>query len=377
MAATVSEIVEALFARAPRELAEPWDNVGLVVGDPGARVRRALLCVDATEEIIAEARAIRAQLVIAHHPLFVEPLKRIRADEIESAATYHAARAGLNVCCMHTNLDYAPEGLCVELARVVGLRHLRPLSAAGASALVKLTVFVPASHVAAVRAAIAGAGGGRIGRYEECSFGVAGQGTYRPLPGATPHAGAVGRSEQATEVRLEMVVPRSALGRALRAMQASHPYEEVAYDVYPLANTWTGSARGALGKLPRAMTAATFARRVKEALGASAVRVLGEERRVRLVAVASGSGGHLVADAIAAGAEALLLGEVRHADALRAAAAGLSVIEAGHFATERPAVELMRRWLEEDLGGRVEVAASRAEREPLRAWQAGRAARKK
>ena len=377
MPVTVHDIVEALFAHAPRELAEPWDNVGLIIGDPRARVRRVLLCVDATQEITAEARAMRAQLIVAHHPLFVEPLRHVRADEIESAVAYDAARAGVAVCAMHTNLDYAPEGLCVELARLVGLRDIQPLSAAGASALVKLTVFVPASHVAAVRAAIAGAGGGRIGRYQECSFEVPGEGTYRPLPGAAPYAGRVGRLERADEVRLEMVVPRSALGAAVRAMEAAHPYEEVAYDVYPLANSWPNSARGALGRLLRAVTVARFARRVKEVLGASAVRVSDDNRRVRLVAVASGSGGHLVGDATAAGADALLLGEVRHDGALRARARGLSVIEAGHFATERPAVDLMRRWLEQDFRDRVDIAASRVEADPLHGLQGIGAGRRK
>lgn len=378
MPVTVRDVVEALFARAPCELAESWDNVGLIVGDPGARVRRALLCVDATAEIIAEARALSAQLIVAHHPPFIEPLKHIRADEGNCAVVYHAARAGVGICAMHTNLDYAPEGLCVELARQVGLQDIQPLATAGAASLVKLAVFVPASHIGPVRAAIAAAGGGRSGRYEECSFGVAGEGTYRPLPGASPYAGAVGRLEHAPEVRLEMLVARAALSRVLRAMEAAHPYEEVAYDLYPLANTWPNSARGALGKLARAMTVGEFAARVREMLKASSIRVSGDDRRqVRLVPAASGSGGHLVGDAIAAGAEVLLLGEIRHNDALRARARDLSLIEAGHFATERPAADLMRRWLEQDLGGRIEVSVSRTQVDPLRGLQgAGRARRK-
>lgn len=371
MAATVGEVVEALFARAPRELAEPWDNVGLVVGDPQARVRRALVCVDATEEVLAEARAARAQLVAAHHPPFIEALGHVRADDARSAVAYRAARVGLNICAMHTNLDYAPEGLCVELARLVGLTEIRPLSPAGASAFVKLTVFVPASHAEAVRAAIAGAGGGRIGRYDHCSFAAEGEGTYRPLPGAAPYAGIAGQLEHAAEARLEMLVPRSALGRAVRAMQKAHPYEEAAYDVYPLANTWPNSARGALGDLRRAITLGGLAARVKRALRAATVRVGGEgRRRVRAVAVGSGSGGHLVGDAVAAGADVLLLGEIRHSDALHARAEGLSIIEAGHFATERPAVGLMCRWLTDDLGGRIEAVASRTEADPFSARRA-------
>jgi dinuclear metal center YbgI/SA1388 family protein len=367
MAVTVHDIVEAIFVRAPRELAEPWDNVGLVVGDAKARVRRAVLCVDATASVVAEARAARAQLIVAHHPLFVEPIKHVRADEDASAVAYHAARAVLSVCCMHTNLDYAPGGLCVELARVVGLGDIRPLSSAGASAFYKLAVFVPPSHLAAVRAAISEAAGGHIGYYEECSFGVAGEGTYRPLPGAKPYTGTVGRLERAAEVRLEMSLPRSSLSGALSAMTAAHPYEEPAFDVYPLANAWPQSARGALGKLPRATSAASFAARAGGALRASGVRVSGDERRrIRLVAVGSGSAGHLAGEAVAGGADAVLLGEIRHADALRAAARGLTVIELGHFATERPAVALMRRWLEQDLAGRIEVIPSRVEVEPLR-----------
>jgi len=378
MPVTAHEVVEALFARAPRELAESWDNVGLVIGDPGARVRRVLVCVDATEQVLAEARAVGARLVVAHHPPFLDSLKRVRADEAESAVAYQAVRAGVGICVMHTNLDYAPQGLCVELACLVGLEDIRPLSPAGASALVKLTVFVPASHVAPVRAALAEAGAGRIGEYAECSFGVEGEGTFRPLPDASPYTGAVGRLEQAREVRLEMAVARAALARVLTAMEAAHPYEEVAYDVYPLANTWPNSARGALGRLRRAVTLGTLARRIEDTLGASTVRVAGDRRgRVRRVAVGGGSGGQLVADAVRVGAEALVVGEVRHHEALRAVAGNLSLIEAGHFATERPAVDLMRRWLEEDLAGRVEITASRVEADPFAARQARAIPRKK
>jgi len=368
MAVTVQEVVEALFARAPRELAEPWDNVGLIIGDPRARVRRAVLCVDATEVVIAEAGAAGARLIIAHHPPFLDPLKRLRADEAASAVAYAAARAGVAVCAMHTNLDYAPQGLCVELARAVGLVDIGPLSAAGGAGLTKLAVFVPTAHLAAVREAMAQAGAGRIGDYEECSFGAEGTGTYRPLAGATPYSGTTGRLEQAPEVRLEMVVPRTALSRVLGAMEAAHPYDEVAYDLHPLANTWPHSARGALGRLPRAASAGGFARRVKDKLHAPVVRIGGDTgRKLKAIAVGSGSGGHLVEEAAAAGADALLLGELRHHDALRARALGLSVVEAGHFPTERPAVDLMCRWLERDLGPRLEVIPSRAQGDPFAA----------
>lgn len=373
MSITVCDIVESLFARAPRELAEPWDNVGLIVGDSRGRVRRALVCVDATSEVLIEATHVRAELVIAHHPPFIEPLKRLRADEMDSAVIYRAARTGLSICAMHTNLDYAPDGLCVELARVVGLEEIRPLEPASGSPLVKVAVFVPPSHLDAVRAAMAEAGAGHIGQYDECSFAVVGEGTYRPMPGASPFAGVVGRLERAAEARLEMIAPRSALPRVLYAMEATHPYEEVAYDIYPLANPWPRSARGALGLLRREMTLRGFARRAKRALGATATRVAGDERqRVRSVAVASGSGGHVIGEACTSGADVLLLGEIRHSDALRARERRLSVIEAGHFATERPAVPLMCRWLAEDLRGRVEIMPSRAEADPFSGWQAPR-----
>lgn len=371
MPITVNDIVAALSARAPREIAEPWDNVGLIVGDPQARVQRAVVCVDATQPILAEAVRRRAQLIVAHHPLFAEPLKHVRADEKDSAVAYRAARAGVAICSMHTNLDYAPDGLCVELARIIGLDDIKPLSSAGASSCVKLAVFVPPSHLDAVRTAIANAGGGVIGDYAECSFGVEGEGTYRPLSRAKPCAGSVGKLERAREVRLEMIVPRSAVGRAVRAMEAAHPYEEVAYDLYPLANDWPNSARGALGTTARAMSLAAFARRAARALHIGGVRIGGDGRqKVRLVAVASGSGGHLVEEAAAAGADLLFLGEIRHADALRARARGLGIIEAGHFATELPAVGLICRWLREDLGGRIVVFPSRVERDPMQAWQA-------
>jgi len=342
--ASVGEVLQRLLQRAPQALAESWDNVGLLVGDAAQPVSGILVCLDLTPAALEAARQAQANLVITHHPLFTTPLAAFTADC--APAAWAAARQGLSVICMHTNLDAAPGGLADQAAALLGLTDTRPLIEAAPGALQKLVVFVPETHREQVLAALAEAGAGVIGKYDYCSFSTSGTGTFRALPGAQPFLGTVGQVEQAAEVRLETVVPKALARRAVQAMLAAHPYQEVAFDLYTLHNAWPGAGLGRVGTLPAPMAGAAFAQHVAGVFGGP-VQVAGEKDQVCRVAVLPGGGGKAVVEAAQAGADALVTGDVGHHDALAAHQHGLLLVGAGHYHTELPAVGLLAEWCRE------------------------------
>jgi dinuclear metal center YbgI/SA1388 family protein len=362
---TVGEIIEALFDKAPACLAAEGDNVGLQVGDPAAPVGRILLAVDVTPGTIAAAEEASAELLLAHHPLLVRPLRRLAADEPVGEMAQRAIRAGLSVVSMHTNVDVAPGGLCDLLASALGVTQARPLVSLGGRA-VKLAAFVPEAHLDRVREAMSQAGAGRIGNYEECAFETRGRGCYRPLPGAKPFAGEVGTLEFAEEARLEMLVAKSLLPRVIAAMTAAHPYEEVAYDVYPLENAFPGAGFGRLGSLEEPVPVEEFAARAKKALGVHRASLVGEaKRQVERIAVNSGSGGGLVEEASRAGAQLLVAADSDHHQRLLAEQLGVAILDLGHLATERLVVDFFRGVLAERFGERL-LTLKAEEADPFR-----------
>ncbi len=352
----LAEIIEALFAFAPPGLAAEGDNNGLQVGDPASEVSRVVAALDVTSGLIREARTRRAEAVVVHHPLIFHPLNSLSFDSHPARLVTQAVRANLGVVSMHTNLDFAPGGVNDRLAETVGLRDVRPLAPCGRGSLVKLTVFVPLESQDSVRRAMSNAGAGRIGKYSECAFGTEGIGTFRPLEGAQPAIGKTGQLEKASEARLEMLVEKHRFTEVLQAMLAAHPYEEVAYDVYSLENTFSGAGRGRLGELPGSVSLKALASRIGRLLKSGWVRTTGElDRKIRTVAVAAGSVREMVNTAKRAGADVLLAGEIPHHERLEALDEDLGVIEAGHGPSERPAVWVLEEWLKKAFGKRLKV----------------------
>ncbi|SHJ79615.1 Nif3-like dinuclear metal center hexameric protein [Desulfofundulus thermosubterraneus] len=368
MAVTGADIAAIIEEMAPLELAEPWDNPGWQLGDPGAPVRRILLCLDVNEAVCREALERDVQLIVTHHPLFFKEFKQIRMDRPGGVLVTGLIRAGVSVYAAHTNLDRCRGGVNDFLARRLGLQDIQVLTP-GKEQYLKLVVFVPLGHVDAVRSAIGAAGAGWIGNYSDCTFGVEGTGTFRPLEGTNPYIGRQGRLEQVREVRLETIVPRRLVERVVRAMLEAHPYEEVAYDLYPLANQVTPSiGLGRIGMLLKALTLEEFVAFVKEELELPAVRWGGEKGRpVKRVALCGGSGGELWPRALALNADVFVTGDVGYHTARDMLAAGLAFVDAGHFGTERvilPALQeyLLRTCREKGLA--VECLLSDAEEDP-------------
>ena len=239
MPVDLSTILDALNQIAPQRQAELWDKVGLHLGDPRKQVSGGLLCIDLTEAVVAEAVETGCELVVAYHPPIFHPLERLVDDgPWTQRRILAAARAGLAVYSPHTALDAARGGVCDWLVSLIDPQAkgrsvpIKP-RAAGLDEF-KVVVFVPEAGEAAVRQAMSEAGAGGIGRYRECSFSAPGTGGFRPLEGANPAIGEVGKREEVAERRLEMLVPGARLADVLAALRAAHSYEEPAIDVLRL-----------------------------------------------------------------------------------------------------------------------------------------------
>ncbi len=332
----IQDLVGLINALYPPAFAEEWDNVGLQAGDPSAQLSRVLICLDPGPKSIEAARTVGAQAILSHHPLIFRPLKNITPCDETGRVLFAAIREGIAVISAHTNLDRAPGGLNDWLAARLGLVHTAPLAFAGGGDLLKLVVFVPTGYENQVADALFSAGAGKIGHYDSCAFRSRGTGSFRPGADTSPFIGRQGEVEAVAEIRLETIVPRELVNRVVGKMQKIHPYEEVAYDLIPLGNRRPDLGLGRVGRLPEPVTLGEFARQVKAALGVRFLRLVGDaETRVAKVALCGGSGASLIADAARQGADVLVTGDVKYHDAQNALSQGLTLIDAGHFATEQ------------------------------------------
>lgn len=354
---TVADVAAWLEAFAPSELAEPWDNVGLLWGDPAATADRIMTCLTVTPTTAAEAIHERAGLIVSHHPVLFREAKRIRADLPETGYLWSLARSGIAIASPHTAFDNTRGGindlLCEKLG-IVETTALRPIGSRREGTLrpgrFKVVVFTPESDREAVMSAAFAGGAGVIGDYRECSFAIPGEGTFFGTETTDPAVGQKGRRESVAELRLEFVCPADRLAAVLAAVRAGHSYEEPAIDVYPLHDV--GHDReppgqpgaGRVGRLAQPVRLSEFTERVAWTLCGLGTQVVGDPgRMLQRVAVCCGAGDDFLKDAVRAGADVLLTGEARFHRGLEAQALGIAMITAGHHATERIGVEDLAR----------------------------------
>jgi dinuclear metal center YbgI/SA1388 family protein len=365
---TLSETVELLHGWYPPATADSWDAVGLVAGDPEAPVRRVLFAVDPVLPVAQEAAAWGADLLVVHHPLFLKGVHGVARTTPKGRTLGVLQDAGCALLTAHTNADQAEGGVSEAMALALGLTDLAPLQPASGPALDKLTTYVPTADADRVRQALGRAGAGVIGDYDSASFSSAGEGRFRPLAGAQPHIGEVGRLEVVEEVRIECVLPRAARARVVGALLAAHPYEEPAYDVVELADPGLASTgTGRIGSV-EPTTLGAFARRVAAALPATAqgVRVAGAaDREVRRVALCGGAGDFLLDAVRRTDADVYVTSDLRHHPASEfVELGGPALVDVAHWAAEWTWLPVVARRLAAALGDTVDTRVSEIRTDP-------------
>lgn len=359
---TLRDVVSVLDALYDPRWADDWDAVGTVVGDPDTTVEKILFAVDPVQAVVDEAVAWGADLVVTHHPLYLRGVTSVSAATPKGRVVHDLITHGIALHTCHTNADSPPLGVSESMALALDLVDVRPLEVDG-DATDKWIVFVPNSDADAVATAMHDAGAGVIGNYDRAVFTSAGTGSFRPLTGADPAIGKVGEVEHVDEIRLEMVGPPTSRERIRAAMLATHPYEEVAYDVIAAEPRPSTRGSGRIGTLSTDMTLAEFAQLVTDRLPGhhSAARVAGDLRSsVRTVAVCGGSGDFLLGAAQAAGADVYVTSDLRHhpVSEHREHPDACAVIDVPHWAAEWTWLPVAEAALAERLGDTVKTQVS-------------------
>lgn len=361
----VADVIRELQALAPLSLAADWDNVGLLLGDSAAPAERIMTCLTVTPESVAEAIEERARLIVSHHPILFRAIKQLTTATPEGRMILNLVQAGVAVYSPHTAFDDCKGGINDQLANKLGLTAVGALRPGDGEAQCKIVVFVPDNDLAKVSDAMFTAGAGHIGQYRECSFRLAGTGTFFGSESTNPTIGEKGRREDVAEWRLEVICPDRLLETVVAAMREAHSYEEPAYDVYALRRMKSPLGEGRIGALSAPLTLESFAHLVKHQLTTPAVQIVGSAKQtIERVAIACGAAGEFLSDAAAQRADVFLTGEMRFHDCLAAQQKRIAVVLPGHFATERLGVD----WLAETLQARFPAArvwASRRECDPL------------
>ena len=352
--ATLRDVVALLHSRYDPRTADAWDRVGLVCGDPEEPVEQVMFAVDPVAAVVDEAIADGVQLLVTHHPLFLSGVHGIPAEDPKGRVVHRLVRAGIGLLAAHTNADNARPGVSDAIATALGLAEVAPLEPLEAEPdpIDKYIVFVPLADTEALIDAMAAAGAGQIGDYDRAAFSAPGTGTFRPLAGANPTIGSIGRIEQVAESMLQMVAPRRRRAQVVAALRAAHPYEEPAFDVIPLADIPSGRGGGRVGDLTEPMTLGEFADLVAATLptAAQGVRAAGDPRRtIRRVAICGGAGDSMLAAATASGADVYLTSDLRHHRASEhLEAGGCALVDVAHWAAEWMWLPQAARLLEQD-----------------------------
>ncbi|CAM4520183.1 dinuclear metal center YbgI/SA1388 family protein [Paenibacillus endophyticus] len=351
MFANGQSVIQLMEQLAPKHYAVENDKIGLQLGTLNKPITKVLVALDVTDAVVEEAIETGAELIIAHHAIIYRPLAKLDTSTAAGKLYEKLIKNDIAVYISHTNLDVADGGINDWIADLVGImpEGRQSLEEVHTDKLYKLVVFVPESHHEQVLEAVWRSGAGTIGSYSNCSFNMKGTGTFVPGPGTEPYIGSQGKLERTEEIRIETIVPYSVHRKTVQAMLKAHPYEEVAYDLYPVDLKGRSFGLGRAGKLLAPLTLGELAERAKEVFDVPAVRVVGKlDRVIRKAAVLGGSGSRYVRHAIFAGADVLVTGDIDYHTAHDALAAGISIIDPGHN-IEKVMKHKVAEWLNEQL----------------------------
>jgi len=366
----IKDISEQIEKIVPLNLAQDWDNVGLLIGDAQRNVKNILLTIDVTNDVVAEAKKLKTDLIVSYHPVIWDGLKKITSDG-PSSTVHELIRNRIAVFSIHTALDAVKGGVNDGLAEIIGIENGKPIGdyvANPAGDNYKLVVFVPVESVAAVSNAVFAAGAGAIGNYTHCGFSTDGTGTFLPLEGAKPAIGKKGKLEKVLELRFETIVPAEKLDAVVTAMKNAHPYEMPAFDIVKLYNSQNKFGLGRIGKLAKPLRIEQISQRIKKHTGAKVVGLTGNDKRlVKTAAVCAGSCGKIINSVIAAKTDLYLTGELKHHQALAAQEAGLTCICLSHTVSERFILKKFAKQLQKQLNS-VTIRVSKKDADPFK-WK--------
>ena len=341
----IRQITNYLESIAPLSYQESYDNSGLLVGNPSAEVENVLISLDVTEQVIAEAVDRNCQLVISHHPIIFGGLKRLTGENYVQRTVMQALKHDVAIYAIHTNLDNISTGVNHKIGEVLGLGQ-RKILLPKKETLYKLSVFVPIEASDELMDALFNAGAGHIGNYSECSFSVSGKGSFRGEEGSDPYVGKKGSRHYEEEIKVEVVLPRVLKSKVVRAMKEAHPYEEVAYDIYPLENSNINIGSGMIGLLEEPMYALDFLGHLKNKMGGVVRYTPLVKDQIQKVAWCGGSGSFLLPAAKSAGADIFITSDFKYHQFFDAENE-IIIADIGHYENEQYTKELVASILKE------------------------------
>lgn len=369
MPVILKDIIKIIEKRAPLYLAADFDNPGLLIGDESSLIDCALIALDIDDNVIDEAAENNCNLIITHHPLIFSPIKKLNAENYKQRMILKLASMNINVYAAHTNLDACKDGINDYLALSLGLEDVSVLGKCYEDKLYKIAVYVPEGYENGVIDALTSAGAGYIGNYSCCTYSVKGEGTFKPLEGTRPFIGEHGRVEHVREVRIETIAKSTMVKDIIDAMLKSHPYEEPAYDIYPLKNRGHEYGFVRTGYLGKPITLSELCMKVKKMLNIDSVNVVGSpDRVINKVGLCSGNGSDFIAEAYEDGCDVFITGDIRYHNACDARDMGICLIDAGHFATESIYMAKLADYLKSALSscnGKINIVMSQKNRNPV------------
>ncbi|WP_422486507.1 Nif3-like dinuclear metal center hexameric protein [Gudongella sp. DL1XJH-153] len=349
------DIVSKFEQWVPLNLVDSWDNTGLQIGDPEQLIKGIIISMDVTEDVVEEAIREQCNMIVTHHPFIFRPMDNLVLNTYKGRLIKRIISNDILIYNAHTNLDLAVEGINDQLALIFGMKNTETLSELSSEELVKVAVYVPETHQNKILEALSESDAGHIGNYSECSFTVRGTGRFKPQAGSNPFLGSTGRLESVAEVRIETIVKKDLLQRTMDMIKEEHPYEEVAFDIFPILNKGKGFGYGRVGNIEDC-TLKELAESTKALLNLDEIRVYGSDKGIiNRIAVCGGAGSDFIRDAARKGAQVYITGDIKYHDAQLAYEEGIVIIDGTHYGTESIILPVMERKLVESTHNSIKI----------------------
>lgn len=336
----IAEVIKCLEEFAPISLQEEYDNAGLIIGNADDECKSIITTLDVTEDVIAEAVSKKCNLIVAHHPVIFKGLKKLNGKNYVERSVIAAVQNNIAIYAIHTNLDNVVNGVNYKIAQKLNLQNIEVLSPR-INTLKKLVTFSPLKNAEEIRNALFSAGAGTIAKYSECSYNVDGMGTFKAEEGSHPYAGEIGKRHTENETRIEVIFPSYLQEQVVQSLKRSHPYEEVAFDIYLLSNNRKDIGSGLLGNFREAVSEQNLLSLLKMEFGLSVIRHTAlSGKKITKVAVCGGAGSFLIPAAKAAGADVYITSDLKYHEFFDADDTIL-LADIGHYESEQFTIELL------------------------------------